>query len=597
MNGPATSKPLFPAPLLCRVGLVWLLVSLLMLATNAAAIAALRFPDSDDTLRLVQVRDLLAGQGWFDLHQYRIDPGSGGVLMHWSRLVDAPIAAAILVLRPLLGQALAEHITLVLIPLVTLGCALLLAGRLAWRLFGGEITTFVCLALALLVPLQMQLRPLRIDHHGWQIVAALVAVNGLLARSPRRGALVTGLALAVGLSISVEGLPLAAAFAGIAALHWLRDPQREGTMLVHLMLALAGGSAALFVATRGIADLAQHCDAISPVYLAIFGWGAAALTLLWWWRPGSALVVSGGFAVTAGGALAILLTLAPQCAGGPFGQLDPLVRRLWYDNVLEGLPLWHQPLAEALQSLVPLAIGLMASLRIALSDLGASQRRFWIDYSVVLATAIVVAVLVSRAAAVAGALAALPLGWQIHAWLKAARGQRVLGAKLLRFAAIALVLLPALPLTLYGMIAPALPGPHRTASIAPSRVSSCRIAAVAPVLRRLPIGDILAPLDIGPRLVYETRHTVVATSHHRAGPAMRTVIDAFTGSPDQAHAIAERLRIEYVALCPDLGETALLRQWAPDGFAARLSENRAPAWLEPVPIPANSTLLIWRVVR
>ena len=143
MNGPATSKSLFPAPLLGRVGLVWLLVSLLMLATNAAAIAALRFPDSDDTLRLVQVRDLLAGQGWFDLHQYRIDPGSGGVLMHWSRLVDAPIAAAILVLRPLLGQALAEHITLVLLPLVTLGYALLLAGRLAWRLFGGEITTFV----------------------------------------------------------------------------------------------------------------------------------------------------------------------------------------------------------------------------------------------------------------------------------------------------------------------------------------------------------------------------------------------------------------------------------------------------------------------
>src|SRR5689334_801391 len=28
--------------------------------------------DNDNLLRLVEVRDLLAGQGWFDLHQYRM---------------------------------------------------------------------------------------------------------------------------------------------------------------------------------------------------------------------------------------------------------------------------------------------------------------------------------------------------------------------------------------------------------------------------------------------------------------------------------------------------------------------------------------------
>src|ERR1700733_1318490 len=48
--------------------------------------------DTDDATRLVQVHDFLAGQGWFDLTQYRIDPPDG-LLMHWSRLVDVPIAA------------------------------------------------------------------------------------------------------------------------------------------------------------------------------------------------------------------------------------------------------------------------------------------------------------------------------------------------------------------------------------------------------------------------------------------------------------------------------------------------------------------------
>src|SRR5690606_28265498 len=50
--------------------------------------------DNDDIMRLVQVRDLLAGQGWFDLMQYRLGL-EGGILMHWSRLVDLPIAALI----------------------------------------------------------------------------------------------------------------------------------------------------------------------------------------------------------------------------------------------------------------------------------------------------------------------------------------------------------------------------------------------------------------------------------------------------------------------------------------------------------------------
>lgn len=48
--------------------------------------------DPDDTMRLVEVRDFLAGQGWFSTSPNV--PGHGGTLMHWSRLVDWPIAGA-----------------------------------------------------------------------------------------------------------------------------------------------------------------------------------------------------------------------------------------------------------------------------------------------------------------------------------------------------------------------------------------------------------------------------------------------------------------------------------------------------------------------
>ena len=49
---------------------------------------------TDDAMRLVEVRDLINGQGWFDLRQYRLNPP--GVLMHWSRVIDFPLTMSIL---------------------------------------------------------------------------------------------------------------------------------------------------------------------------------------------------------------------------------------------------------------------------------------------------------------------------------------------------------------------------------------------------------------------------------------------------------------------------------------------------------------------
>ena len=49
------------------------------------------FFDTDDAMRAVQLRDWMAGQGWFDLTATRLDPPAG-VFMHWSRVVDVPLA-------------------------------------------------------------------------------------------------------------------------------------------------------------------------------------------------------------------------------------------------------------------------------------------------------------------------------------------------------------------------------------------------------------------------------------------------------------------------------------------------------------------------
>ncbi|MEO1487879.1 MAG: hypothetical protein AAFR88_00365 [Pseudomonadota bacterium] len=132
----------FPVEFLTRVGIAWAIISALLVVVNWGSITQMRFPDPDDTMRLIQVRDLLGGQGWFDVSQYRADAPGGGVPMHWSRLVDLPLALIMLVLTPFLGAANAELAALVITPLLVLGVAMLLAARITWRLIGEEETNF-----------------------------------------------------------------------------------------------------------------------------------------------------------------------------------------------------------------------------------------------------------------------------------------------------------------------------------------------------------------------------------------------------------------------------------------------------------------------
>ena len=76
---------------------------------------------------------------------------------------------------------------------------------------------------------------------------------------------------------------------------------------------------------------------------------------------------------------------------------------------------------------------------------------------------------------------------------------------------------------------------------------------------------------------------------------MRQVIDAFTGQPDRARAVMDANRLRYVMLCPGVQELALYRKRAPDGFAAQLAAGWVPLWLEPVPLPRASGLMMWQV--
>lgn len=578
------------AALALRVTFAWALVATLLLATHFSAIATRRFPDPDDVLRLVQVRDLLGGQGWFDVTQYRLDAPHGGVPMHWSRLVDIPLLLVIGALTPLIGEGAAEFVALVGVPLLTLYLAMLLAARLAWRLIDLEAATFAALVMALSAPLLFQFAPLRIDHHGWQVVCALAAANALAERSVARGGVLLGLVLALWLAVSLEGLPLAFAFCILAALRWLREP-KDRLLLTRALQVLAFASLALFAATRGLRDLAPHCDTLSPPFLAVLCWGALGATLL----AAARLPIPGllfGFALTGAGAIGIVLVAAPDCLSSTFAATDPLARALWLSRVMEGMPVWRQPPATMLQLIVLPVFGLLAAFGLYLRS-SDWLRAFWFDYMLVLFAALAVTCLVARAGAVAAAFAAVPLGWQLRSWLATLRGPAPVPRQGLAAAAMLLTFVPTLPLLVLGRERAQ---PERTATMAREgqRAPACDVARAAPTIAALPRGEIAAPLDIAPALLLDTPHRLVASGHHRGSAGIRFIFDLFAAEPEAARAMLAARGTDYLAVCPNLAEFRIHAARSPGGLADRILRGAVPGWLEPV-ATRDTDLHVWRI--
>lgn len=587
-----------------RVLVTWALLALTMVLVNFKLIATLRFTDPDDALRLLQVRDLLAGQAWFDVHQYRI-AAPEGVAMHWSRLVDVPIAGMILLLRPLLGTAGAEFVTVVAVPLLTLLCGMALLGRLAARWFNDEVVALSCLMIGLSPPVLCQFTPLRIDHHGWQIVLALVALSGLHARDALKGGAVIGLALAALMSISIEGLPLTALFLGICALRGLRLPADRFDWLFAASLGLALGSVAIFLGTRGTYDLATHCDAISPVHLALFAWVAAGAAAL---RFATPRTLVGQFAALGGmglGAAAILFGVAPECRGGAFVMLDPLVKRYWYDSVAEGMPFWHTTAPMAAAIVAGPLVGLYGVFRLWREAKDAPTRMLWFDHMLLLAGAWLIGVMVARASATALVFAAVPAAALILGWVYWLRSVPIL-PRLGGYALVVSLLAPGLPAVL--VMAALGPASANVASggtvqsiagikVGAMGISKCRYDVAGAALNKLPATDIFAPLDIGPDLIVKSHDRVVATGHHRGASGMHDVIAAFMAPEAQAHALVRKRHASLIAVCPDIYEPAVYATRAPKGLMAQLLHGKPPTWLQPVDIAPGSHIRFWKVLN
>ena len=133
--------------------------------------------DTDDNMRLAQVRAWLDGQSWYDLRQYRLNPPAGFDI-HWSRLVDLPLAGLILFIRLFTTDSWAERLACGIAPLLPLSVALLGLGATVRRLVHPLAWPLaVAILFCAVAPMQM-FAPERIDHHAERPTPASPTADG-----------------------------------------------------------------------------------------------------------------------------------------------------------------------------------------------------------------------------------------------------------------------------------------------------------------------------------------------------------------------------------------------------------------------------------
>lgn len=568
--------------------------------------------DTDDNMRFDQVRDWLAGQGWYDLRQHRLDPPAGFDI-HWSRLVDLPLAALILAAKLVVAPPTAYRFACAVAPMLPMGVAMAALALIVRRLVSPCAYPLAQIFVLCGSSTAMMWMPLRVDHHGWQLALLLVTVAGLCDPRARHGGITVALASALSLAIGLEMLPYAAFAGAILALRWAWGGASDGAEAARLRAyggTLALATTACFLVFASNDDWSDRCDALTPAWLVAVALAGVLLAAL-----GLARVTGRtrrlALVVAAGGITAAVFALAfPQCVTGRLEHIPPEAARLWLSHVREARPIYRHSRDVALPALGLPLVGALAGLAIlwrmrrpcaglALTPEGAA----WLPVVTfgLFASALMFWQFRTAPSAQMLAVPAATWGaWRIAAWADRSRFLAV------RTAVPALALLVASGLfanvgeALLPAPAPAHPapkGPNGKPGPTANDLANRRCPTI-PALRpigRQPAGLVFTFIDMGPRLITLTHHMAVAGPYHRNAGAILDVEHAMRGTPDQAHAIIAGHHADYLLVCPHLSEATVYEAEAPGGFYARLARGWTPGWLVPIALPANSPWRMWRV--
>jgi hypothetical protein len=546
------------------------------------------FADTDDAMRMVMVRDFLAGQGWYDLTVARLNTPWGAEL-HWSRLVDVPLALLVTLFTPLLGPDTALVAAGYVWPMLLLALLLWLSALLAHRLVGPE-GVLPAVVLPVLSPaITAEFAPGRVDHHNVVILLTLAVVwSGIEAfRRPRMAAL-CGLLAATALAIAIESLPTIAAAILVIGLVFVADPARARAMRGFGLAFTLGTMVHLAIFRPPSRWLEAACDVISPVYVAIAIVVGAVFTLASLLPPRAAwqrLLLLG---VLGASGMALVALAYPQCLAGPYGELDPWLQANWIAGIVEARP-WFTNLSELPAYAAAVGVPALLAVLVVLHRLWRvpHDRLQWAALLVFLVCTALVMLAQVRGARLAIMPAMPAAAWLIvmarQRYLEQPRLTRAIGlvASWLVFSGVVLSLLMT-------AMVQVLPGRSLAAEATRASKEPCLLPSAFADLAALPPERIMAPIDLGAHLLLYSPHEVVAAPYHRNAQGVLDTFRFFNGPIAQARTILADRGIGLVVLCPAMPELRGVSDRADDSFVNLYAAGTLPPWLIDVSLPASA---------
>ncbi len=614
---------LAPWPRLLLGALAVTLVASAVLAQMYFGKLRLALGDTDDATRLMLVRQLLNGGGWWSgQHLMRFQPPVG-VYMHWSRLLDGGIASLDWLFRLALSAPDADLATRFVWPLLWIfpaaAALMLIARRLGLGLLGNAAVIVVGVILVTDIPMYIQFRPGRIDHHDVQMTLAFLALAGAIQLRPNViGAVLAGVATGLGLAVGLEGLVFDAVIGAAIGLQFAFAPQGGRDTRAYALALTASTVLAFLIQTPPWRWGVPACDALASNLTAAIAVAGVGLYLTArftatrsvWWRLGALAVV---------GALAgaTYIGVYPRCRAGFFADVDPRIRPIWLNYVQEVRPIWvvaKHNMGQGVQFIAAWAWGVICWLFLGLRRERWRDMAWWLS-GACLAMGIGAGANLIRASGYAEWFA-VPIVAAAVVEALARFGYRSLFVVVLSALVGSPMTASGLSVAAYNQVAPLLPAKAKkgvkakpgvkvavrpAAKKAPAAEDGCfTSAAYAPLAKARPVGLVLSEIDLGAFVVAETDHSALNGPYHRMGWGILKAHSIFKApadptAPGDAYDLARAAGVSYVVECRAHARHGDRSDMTKLSLQKQLDAGQPPAWLQPLTPPATA-LQVFRVV-
>ncbi|MCC2095290.1 MAG: hypothetical protein KDJ29_00270 [Hyphomicrobiales bacterium] len=597
-------------------------------------------PDPDDFLRLHEIRNWLGGQGWFDVSVSRMNPPAGSD-MHWSRLVDAPIALLMKFLDLFTSSVMAERIAIIVWPTLLLVCLVLILAAICERTSPRSNKLVTLLFTVMCVPAMAEFAPGRIDHHSVQIILFALALLGLVNRDRVWGSYLIGAAIAGSIAIGIDTFPLLVVLLAFLGFDWTLGRDDNGAGLVRTGAAMSGAVVLLLLVSVPPSQWwVAKPDAISIFFVALLLTVSAGFAVLYalsphlpeaagWKRIGVRMTTG---ALVAAGAAGIMGLLYGDILSGDFAGVSPELQSRWLNDIIEikSLPQILRIMPEHWLSTAGYSAVLLVGGFAALRASPRPQPQLATIY-IMLALAIAATFFQFRLLRT-GIIASVPVSVAIFAALMEFVKSRSAHPKMTPLTTPLAIRLAALPAAVLVLLQPvwlalglAVAGSGSAAASNAQTVSSAMPGAAAskavdgvgaemlpdwrkgPVypicnrqshyraLAKLPRGLVLNDLNSGPSILIFTKHDVLASNYHRNGKAILQALDFFETDAKTARGIARQTHAAYVGFC-DSGKPAPRSRIQDRKLASRILRNDLPPWLQRVS-PAGDRFIVLKILK